>query len=179
MKNTGFTLLELLVVIAILGFLSTVGVSKFGAFKLKAEEVEAKMMLSEVYLVETNSMLEYDTYASCLTALGIEKLKGSYYKLNFEESVSGALKHVRDKGNPACIGGKVKTTTKGLINSMQHRQDGKTLEDFKKTTVSIQTQYLAEAVRAEHTWSINEKKELNRYTVQTDFKSKNTKECCK
>ena len=66
----GFTLVELMVVVGIIGILATIAIPNFRKYQAKSKTTEAKIQLSSVYTTQESMLLEYDTYASCLTSGG-------------------------------------------------------------------------------------------------------------
>ena len=70
-KNSqGFTLVELMVVVGIIGILATIAIPNFRKYQAKSKTTEAKIQLSSVYTTMESMLLEYDTYATCLSAGG-------------------------------------------------------------------------------------------------------------
>lgn len=73
--ESGFTLTELLVVIVIIGLLAALAIPKFMNVITKAKTTEAKLMLKQVYDLETSFYLENDTYSGSLESIGFEQEK--------------------------------------------------------------------------------------------------------
>lgn len=73
--ESGFTLTELLVVIVIIGLLASLAIPKFMSVITKAKTSEAKLMLKQVYDLETAYYLENDLYTDNLSAIGFEQAK--------------------------------------------------------------------------------------------------------
>lgn len=111
LKNTsGFTLVELMVVVAIIGILSSVAVPQFRKYQAKAKQSEAKIALSAIYQTEVTALADYDTYATCIVALGMEVPSGGYYVSGFYLDFSGGVSaggnaQVVQRGLPTCIAG--------------------------------------------------------------------------
>lgn len=79
----GFTLIELMVVVAIIGILSSIAVVNFRNYQAKTKQSEAKILLAGIYNLEASSMAEYDSYTTCLGALGFETAPKGYYRVGF------------------------------------------------------------------------------------------------
>ena len=70
LNTKGFTLVELMVVVGIIGILATIAIPNFRKYQAKSKTTEAKIQLSSLYTTEESVLLEYDSYASCLTPAG-------------------------------------------------------------------------------------------------------------
>jgi len=71
-KNNGFTLLELMVTVAIIGLLASVAVPSFKKYQAKTISTEAKISLASFYVGENIAFTDWNTYVSCLYAVGVE-----------------------------------------------------------------------------------------------------------
>lgn len=80
----GFTLVELMVATALIGILSVVASGQFFKFRNKSKQVEAKLMLAQIYTAEASFMAEKDKYTHCLRQIGFEPTGGRrYYAVGF------------------------------------------------------------------------------------------------
>lgn len=82
-SDSGFTLVELMVVVAIIGILSAIAVPNFKKYQAKSKQSEAKIQLAAVYSAEVGTSADWDTYATCLTAMGYETPPRGYYAVGF------------------------------------------------------------------------------------------------
>ena len=71
-NQKGFSLIELMVVVSIIGILSSIAVPQFQKFKKKAQQAEAKTLLSGIYTAQKIFSVEHNTYYSNLYAIGFE-----------------------------------------------------------------------------------------------------------
>ena len=85
-NTQGFTLVELMVVVGIIGILATIAIPNFRKYQAKSKTTEAKIQLSSVYTTMESMLLEYDTYASCLTSGGFNPtgdVQNRFYAVGF------------------------------------------------------------------------------------------------
>ena len=79
MSQRGFSLIELMIVVAIIGILATIALPNFQRFQAKAKQTEAKTSLNGIYTAEKAYRAEWDTYYSCMNAIGFA-YDGSNYR---------------------------------------------------------------------------------------------------
>ena len=85
-NTQGFTLVELMVVVGIIGILATIAIPNFRKYQAKSKTTEAKIQLSSVYTSMESMLLEYDTYATCLSSVGYnpsEDYANRFYGVGF------------------------------------------------------------------------------------------------
>lgn len=102
-NHQGFTLVELMVVVAIIGILSAVAVPNFRRYQSKSKQSEAKVQLAAIYNAEQASLSDYDTYANCISALGVERPQRAYYAIGFNADAAGPRTQVVARGNTNCL----------------------------------------------------------------------------
>lgn len=88
-SEEGFTLVELMVVVAIIGILSAIAVPNFKKYQAKAKQSEAKIQLAAIYSTEVGTSADYDTYGTCLAAMGYEVSPRGYYLVGFDTDFTG------------------------------------------------------------------------------------------
>lgn len=101
---SGFTLVELMVVVAIIGILSAIAIPNFKKYQAKSKTSEAKIRLASLYMAETSALTDYDTYATCLAAIGFEyDPNGShFYAVGFSETNDDQNARIESAGVTAC-----------------------------------------------------------------------------
>lgn len=88
----GFTLVELMVVVAIIGILSAIAVPNFKKYQAKSKQSEAKIQLAAIYNSEVGAQSDYDTYGTCLGAMGYEQSPRGYYIVGFLTGIDASAK---------------------------------------------------------------------------------------
>jgi prepilin-type N-terminal cleavage/methylation domain-containing protein len=82
----GFTLIDLMVSVAIVGVLAAVAVPNYRRFTARARQVQAKLMLSGIYVAEQAFYAEKSSYTGCLRMIGYSPAPGNiYYAHGFSE----------------------------------------------------------------------------------------------
>jgi type IV pilus assembly protein PilA len=82
-----------MVVVAIIGLLSAVAVPSFKKYTIKARTTEAKLHLSSIFAAEKTAFQEYNTYVSCLGAMGLNyDFNSSLYSI-WDSSADGQVDH--------------------------------------------------------------------------------------
>ncbi len=61
-KTRAFTLIEVMIVVVIIGILAGLAIPRYMRATTKAKQSEAKMLLRQIYVMETAYKQEYDTY---------------------------------------------------------------------------------------------------------------------
>ena len=103
--SQGFTLVELMVVVGIIGILATIAIPNFRKYQAKSKTTEAKIQLSSLYTTEESILLEYDSYASCLSSGGFNPgpdFSNRFYAVGFGDDHSGPDTVARNNGLGAC-----------------------------------------------------------------------------
>ncbi len=101
LNQKGFTLVELMVVVAIIGILSAIAIPNFKKYQAKSKQSEAKLQLAGIYTTETAIFAEYDSYFSCLAAIGFDPGTTGYYSIG----VADALLTGTNGNPPGCADG--------------------------------------------------------------------------
>ena len=105
--SQGFTLVELMVVVGIIGILATIAIPNFRKYQAKSKTTEAKIQLSSVYTTMESLLLEYDTYATCLSVAGYNPspdYSGRFYAVGFDDKDAGTETAASNNGLASCTG---------------------------------------------------------------------------
>ena len=70
-KN-GFSLIEVMIVVAIIGILATLAYPSLDGYLMQSKQSEAKTNLTAIYTAQKLYRASNDTYASSISALGLE-----------------------------------------------------------------------------------------------------------
>ena len=162
---SGFTLVELMVVVAIIGILSAIAIPNFKKYQAKSKTSEAKIRLASLYMAETSALTDYDTYATCLAAIGFEyDPNGShFYAVGFSETNNDQNARIESAGVTACTDAAVFAypATRGAsaaaistIDTTNSVVDGETMS-YTAEAVG----YIASSTDA-NKWTINDGKAL-------------------
>jgi type IV pilus assembly protein PilA len=82
-SQAGFSLIELMIVVAIIGILATIAIPNFQRFQLKARQSEAKTSLSAIFTGEKAFKAEFDSFISCMQAIGFTPEGSTRYAAGF------------------------------------------------------------------------------------------------
>ena len=97
MKNRGFTLLELMITVLVVGVLSTIALSSYRSYTLRANRVDGTGMLLKIAVAEEKYFLQNSTYATDLvsappTGLGLGSTSpAGLYNLTVAAGSTGAI----------------------------------------------------------------------------------------
>jgi type IV pilus assembly protein PilE len=97
MKHRGFTLLELMVTLLVVAILSTIAVSSYRSYALRANRVDGTSMLLKIGVAEEKYFLQNSTYATDLvsappTGLGLGSTSpAGLYTLTVVAGSTGAI----------------------------------------------------------------------------------------
>ncbi|MDD4893897.1 MAG: type IV pilin-like G/H family protein [Candidatus Omnitrophica bacterium] len=125
-KKKAFTLLELIVVIIIIGILATVGLSQYSRIIERVRGAEAKAILGAIRSGQSTYYLQYGSYASVISDLGLTVptscTSTNYFSYNI------ILDDPRSEGRRCTIGGKSPNWT-GTFYCMVIWYDGRFQEN--------------------------------------------------
>ncbi|MCX7058543.1 MAG: type IV pilin protein [Proteobacteria bacterium] len=96
-RQSGMTLIELLVTLAIVAILSSLAISSYRSYTLRANRIEAETVLMKVQVAEEKFFLQNNTYTTTLATappagLGIAATTPSgYYTLAIAAGTTGSI----------------------------------------------------------------------------------------
>jgi type IV pilus assembly protein PilE len=96
-RHSGMTLIELLVTLAIVSILSSIAISSYRSYTMRANRIEAETILMKIQVAEEKFFLQNNTYTTALAAappagLGIAATSPSgYYTLAVAAGTTGAI----------------------------------------------------------------------------------------
>ncbi len=70
-RFAGFTLIELMVVIAVVAILSTIAITTYRSYTMRANRIDAEAVLLKVQVAEEKYFLQSSTYTTSLATLGL------------------------------------------------------------------------------------------------------------
>jgi len=88
-NSKGITLIELAVVVAVVGILAALCIPRFLQFSDKAKQGEAKMVLKQIYTLETSFQSVQGHYSEDLSEVGVEVPPAAIYSYEIEVGADG------------------------------------------------------------------------------------------
>lgn len=106
LNSKAFSLIEVMVVVAIVGIITAIAVPTYEKHKARTKRVEAKLILSGIYMSEAGLMQVYGHYATCLTdaQFSVAAIQNRHYSVGFSSDNTTAIALVNAEGGECNTG---------------------------------------------------------------------------